>query len=289
MTSSEWQAFCTFRNDFKAICQTWMQQCGYVYAAPTEASSPQFCAQPIQPWMQTTPSCDQTAQHHIVSGSTTGMPLHLLQAEAAKADGTPSYPVETPIVYNHSLDEVQAADDIKLIIISDNPGKNEQLHTNQRYLVGQAGKVAEGFFRKNPDLGIDFRQNVIILNKTPVHTAKTKELKFVLDNAGTSFCALFEETQRWLAARTATLQQALQCPLWLVGYGELRKKSLFTPYAEELKRQYNSNAEAPVFVFQHFSMNCFAIDLKKQSDPTVSIAENLQTIGLRHRHEVLGW
>ena len=110
MTLSEWQVLSLFRDDFKAACKDWLYRCGYTYSAPAES-------QPALPYL---------------NNSTEGTPLHLLQQEAAKADGTPFYPVETPIVYNHSLDEVQEADHIKLIIISDNPGKNEQLHINQR-------------------------------------------------------------------------------------------------------------------------------------------------------------
>ena len=267
MTDTEWRTFTAFRTNFKAACQHWLAQCGYAYAAPDE---PLSCVQ-------------KTAeQGHAAQ-------LHLLQQAAAEANKTPAYPHETPIVYNHSLDEVQASDAIKLIIISDNPGKNEQLHKNQRYLVGQAGKVAENFFLRNPELGIDFRRDVIILNKTPVHTAKTKELDFVLRHGDEQFSRLFEETQVWLAAHTAALQKALDCPLWLIGYGELRKKALFTAYADELQRQYGGDPYAPVFVFQHFSMNCFAIDLKKQYDTGLSLAENLRTLGLRRRKEILGW
>ncbi|UTC49699.1 hypothetical protein [Treponema sp. OMZ 855] len=264
MTDREWQAFSVFRTGFKAVCRQWLTRCDYEYSAPDE----------------TTSSVERSANRGK---------LHLLQQAAAADNKTPAYPQETPIVYNHSLDEVQASDRIKLIIISDNPGKNEQLHKNQRYLIGQAGKVAEGFFRRNPELAIDFRREVIILNKTPVHTAKTKELNYLLKHGGEQFRNLFEETQEWLAANTAALQRVLGCPLWLVGYGELRKKSLFTAYAEELRRQYGGKSEAPVYVFQHFSMNCFAIDFKKLSDAHTSTAENLRAIGLLHRKEVLGW
>jgi len=264
MTHNEWKAFSAFRTDFKTMCRQWLRQCGYEYSAPDEAAS--------------------AVQRSAEAGQ-----LHLLQQTAAVENSTPAYSQETPIVYSHSLDEVQASDTIKLIIISDNPGKNEQLHKNQRYLIGQAGKVAEGFFRRNPELAIDFRREVIILNKTPVHTAKTKELNYLLKYGGEQFRSLFEETQEWLAAHTAALQRVLGCPLWLVGYGELRKKSLFTVYAEELRRQYGEKSDAPVYVFQHFSMNCFAIDFKKLSDEYKSTEENLRTIGLLHRKEVLGW
>ena len=264
MTDSNWQAFSAFRRDFNAAYRQWLNRCGYEYSAPGDG----------------VPSTQQSAG--------LGM-LHLLQRAAAAENKTPAYQQETPIVYNHSLDEVQASDTIKLIIISDNPGKNEQLHKNQRYLVGQAGKVAEGFFRRHPELAIDFRREVIILNKTPVHTAKTKELNYLIKHGGEQFCCLFEETQKWLASHTAALQRALGCPLWLVGYGELRKKSLFTAYAEELRLQYGGKPAAPVYVFQHFSMNCFAIDFKKLSDAHKSTEENLREIGLLHRKEILGW
>ena len=264
MTDTEWQAFALFKADFKADCVRWLAQCGYEYTAP---EVPMPCAQ------------KPTARGK----------LHLLQEAAAAENKTAAYPHETPIVYNHSLDEIRPSDRIKLIIISDNPGKNEQLHRNQRYLVGQAGKVAESFFRRNSELAVDFRREVIILNKTPVHTAKTKELGYLLKHGGEPFRRLFEETQIRLASQTAALQKAIGCPLWLVGYGELRKKSLFTPYAEELQRQYCGMSDPPVFVFQHFSMNCFSIDLKKRSDEHKTVAENLRAVGLLHRKEILGW
>lgn len=268
MTKSQWQAFSDFRTSFKHECVYWSAQCGYAYAAPDE----------VYTCVEKSPA----GKGH----------LHLLQQQAAVENKTPAYPIETPIVYNHSLDEITEGDSVKLIIISDNPGKNEQLHKNQRYLVGQAGKVAEGFFRRNPELGIDFRRNVIILNKTPVHTAKTKELGFVLNRSDEQFRNLFNETQVWLAGRTAALQKSLGCPLWLVGYGELRKKSFFTAYAEELYRQYRDNVQSetvPIFVFQHFSMNCFSIDLKRHWNEEKNLAENLRAIGLLHRREILGW
>jgi len=102
-----------------------------------------------------------------------------LQRQAALQTKTPEYPFETSVVYNRALDELTPEDEIKLIVIGDNPGKDEQLAKNNKYLVGQAGKIAEGYFRKNPELGVDFRKNVIILNKTPIHSAKTLQLNTI--------------------------------------------------------------------------------------------------------------
>lgn len=191
--------------------------------------------------------------------------LEPLQKAAASKD-TPEYPVETGVVYNHALDEVTMDTDIKLIVIGDNPGKDEQLQRNQRYLVGQAGKIAAGFFSRNPELAIDFRKNTIILNKTPVHTAKTAHLRYLLKNGGTEITHLIQESQLWMAQKTAQLHQVLcwapgsggknasgknasgdekncgsswcGCQLWLVGYAELKGRGLFLDYRNQLAQSY---------------------------------------------------
>jgi hypothetical protein len=255
MTKNQWKDFCFFRDRFREQCRIWSEQ----------------------------------AQGTVTDGW-----LETLQKKAAEDDRNPDYPLENPVVYNRSLDDIREGDTIKLIVVGDNPGKNEQLECNQRYLVGQAGKLGDGFFRKNPELGIDFRKNVIILNKTPIHSAKTKQLSYILKNGGERFSSLFIETQRWMAAETAALQRALGCDLWLVGYGELRPGTLFSIYAAELEKQYLSEATAfrginAVRVYQHFSMNRFSIDLADHYLKNLSLEDNLKAVGFYHRNEILGW
>ena len=215
-----------------------------------------------------------------------------LQRQAALAAGTPEYPFETTVVYNRSLDEITPQDQIKLIVIGDNPGKDEQLAKNNRYLVGQAGKIAEGYFRKNPELGVDFRKNVIILNKTPVHSAKTAQLKTIIKQGGPEIAKLIQESQIWMAERTAALHAALGTELWLVGYSELKDKGVFGLYRDTLKAALSKDSKAwnRVYVFQHFSMNRFTIDLsdyvkaaKKEKAPLES---NIHELGLLHRDEI---
>jgi hypothetical protein len=254
MTTSQWEAFSAFRDKFRSQCEIWSTLAG----------------NPSAGW------------------------LAVLQKEAADADGNPEYPLETPVVYNHTLDEITEKDDIKLIIVGDNPGKDEQLAENRRYLVGQAGKLGDGFFRKNPELGIDFRKNVIILNKTPIHTGKTKQLAYIQKKGGERFACLFSETQVWMARETACLQKNLGCGLWLVGYGELRPTGLFYAYAKELEAQYCSDENdfrgySAVRVYQHFSMNRFTIDLQERYVKKLSLDENLRALGFAHRTEILGW
>ncbi len=229
---------------------------------------------------------ERCAQWERDSGGSAGW-LAELERNAAVADSNPEYPLENPIVYNRALDGVSPDDRIALIVVGDNPGKDEQLGRNRRYLVGQAGKLGEGFFRKNPSLAVDFRKNVIILNKTPIHTAKTKQLAHALKNGGDRFRALFEESQRWMAIETVALRAALDCGLWLVGYGELKKGGLFSAYAEELARA--GSAGDAIRLYQHFSMNRFSIDLRERYDESASLAENLSRVGVLHRREILGW
>ena len=211
------------------------------------------------------------------------------------------YELQTPIVYNTALDEITKNDDIKLIVIGDNPGKDEQLLKNQKYLVGQAGKLGNSFFKNHDELGIDFRKNVIILNKTPIHSAKTNQLKKFATFGGKEIENLIKETQIWMAQETAKLHQKLlqgsenkDFPqLWLVGYSELKEKGIFTDYKNELKKQYQTSEEAKnawdnVFVYQHFSMNRFSIDLKEFSteNKNLDLKTQLKTLGKKHKDEI---
>lgn len=214
------------------------------------------------------------------------MPLQ----KAALMGKTPEYPLETPVVYNRALDEITPEDDIRLLVIGDNPGKDEQLSKNNKYLVGQAGKIGAGFFARNPELGIDFRKNVIILNKTPVHSAKTAQLNYIRKNGGAEIRRLIEESQIWMAEHTAALLNALEtAELWLVGYSELKDKGIFTSYKNALRSACrNDRVWERVFVFQHFSMNRFTIDLDafRRKNSSLSLMQSIHALGTLHKEEL---
>lgn len=227
--------------------------------------------------------------------------LQELQKEAVIADKTPLYSLETPVVYNKDLDLITKDSQIKLIVIGDNPGKDEQLLKNNRYLVGQAGKIADGFFKKNPELKIDFRKNVIILNKTPVHSAKTVQLKRIMQNKDAA--ELILESQIWMAEKTvnflsdynnAASSKDDMLELWLVGYSELKEKGIFIPYKNKMEECLKQNGFwKKVYVFQHFSMNRFSIDLNefiiKNSSENCELMENIHKIGEKHRQEIFNF
>ena len=241
---------------------------------------------------------DEFRSYCVGAASSFGEVLRPLQVSARLKD-TPEYPLETPVVYNTALDEITEESDIRLIVIGDNPGKDEQRAQNQKYLVGQSGKIAAGFFAKNAEFHTDFRKNAIILNKTPVHTAKTNHLKFLLKNGTAEIKKLISDSQIYMAQKTARLHidlceaakgGGIAPELWLVGYAELKGKGLFLEYRDELKNAYELATAAweKVFVFQHFSMNRFLIDLNGfcTEHADLGIVEAAHELGTIHKKEI---
>lgn len=194
---------------------------------------------------------------------------------------------EIKTVYNASLDEITKDSEIKLILVGDNPGKREL--EQGRYLVGPSGKIAARFFRENPSLGIDFYKNVIILNKTPIHTPRTIQLRELLKTGDASLAATYEKSQKQMAHILLEFQEALSVPVYITGYSEMKKRGLFETYTKEIKKIYGSKPDMlkNLFIFRHFSMNQFTIDLKKQALPGESVKKSLNRIGSSYRQRIL--
>ncbi len=205
---------------------------------------------------------------------------YLLEAQekVRVKQGYEDYRVETSVVYNRALDDIGPETEIKVILVADNPGKKEQLAANNRYLVGQSGKLAEGWFRDQ--LGMDFRREVLILNKTPVHTPKTAELATLAKSSGLHrprLESLLAGSQSAMADLAWRLYRALrgsgESPtswpvLWVSGVGELRKGGLFEIYRDEMTRRLakaEPEERSGVWAFNHFSMNQFAIEIKRKA------------------------
>jgi hypothetical protein len=229
----------------------------------------------------------------------TGRSLPKLKSIQQKlADGrsgkNAAYVVETPVVYNGALEEITKGDDVKLILVADNPGRREQAAENRRYLIGQSGKIAENFFRRNPDVGIELRENALVLNKTPIHSPRTVELRELcrLDakTGGRSLAGVLEESQRTMASLLAEFHTALEVQVWIIGYSEMRKGGIFETYTEALKNLYadKDQMREQLFFFRHFSMNQFTVDLNRQALPGETISESLMRIGAAYRKRILG-
>jgi hypothetical protein len=172
-----------------------------------------------------------------------------------------------------------------LILVADNPGYREQMAINQQYLVGPSGKLAERFFRDS--LGIDFRANVVVLNKTPIHTARTAELRELARSGGPAISAAIAHSQRDMATLIASMSLALiEAPVWIIGYSEMKKGGIFEVFTETL-RSVPGLSERVLF-FRHFSMNQFAIDLKQNAISGEPVTETLGRMGAAYRKRILG-
>ena len=221
-----------------------------------------------------------------------------LQDELRIALGYDDYSIETPIVYNRALDDFGPTDEPAFIIVADNPGKNEQKKEQNRYLVGQSGKLAKGWFAA--ELGLDFQKTCLIINKTPIHTPKTAEIALLKKLAwqrsprlGNELDAVLNESQIWMAGFARRLHEVIGCVLWISGYGELRPRKLFRPWADETTRLYADalpSLREKVWVFRHFSMNQFSIEYSRSTSRAgASPLERLEIIGKARREEILGW
>jgi hypothetical protein len=234
----------------------------------------------------------------------------------------PAYRVETPIVYNRALDGIGPGDDIRLILVADNPGRREQAAENRYYLAGPSGKLAEKFFRDRPSLGIDFRKHVIILNKTPIHTPRTAELRELGRLGGAHITAALAGSQLAMAELMAEFHAALApIPVWIIGYSEMRRGGIFETFTRALgtlcdppdlkQLQTPSGSPRPkartgkrgagmgssanqarlmkdrLFLYRHFSMNQFTIDLHRQAAPGEDIKKALDRIGRAYREAIL--
>ncbi|MDR2796528.1 MAG: hypothetical protein LBB47_07455 [Spirochaetaceae bacterium] len=215
--------------------------------------------------------------------------LQVFQQRLVDERNGPRYNVDTPVVYNTALDDVDEASDIRLILVGDNPGRREQAAENRRYLVGPSGKIAEGFFKKESSLHIDFRKNVIILNKTPVHTPRTADLKELCSLGGEEARRIIEDSQVKMANLLADFFHALRVPVWVTGYSEMRRRGVFERYTAALRDLAGCGSldTENLFIYRHFSMNQFTIDLRQKMPPGKSVAETLRVIGAAYREKTL--
>ncbi|GHV21732.1 hypothetical protein FACS189494_07540 [Spirochaetia bacterium] len=209
-----------------------------------------------------------------------------LQQFVDNRDG-PKYKIINPVVYNTVLDEININSDVKLILVGDNPGRKEQ--ETGRYLVGPSGKIAENFFKAEKSLHTDFRKNVVILNKTPVHTPRTADLKKINQSKNVVFDEVIKESQVKMARLLCGFCTLLNVPVWITGYSEMKKNGIFETYTESLKKILINESlnKTQVFLFRHFSMNQFTIDLNKQKRENETTAKALERIGTGYRIKYL--
>jgi hypothetical protein len=221
--------------------------------------------------------------------------LQKCQQALVDADYGGKYRVERPVVYNSTLDTITEQDTITIILVGDNPGRREQ--ETGHYLIGPSGKLAENFFRAHPALGVDFRKNTLILNKTPIHTPRTADLKklpqvYRRDHPGTDgeeIAQAIRQSQLEMVSLARRFHAALRpVQIWIAGYSEMRKNGIFSAYTQAL---FDALPHEDLYFYRHFSMNQFSIDYNRKAAgyaaPNAACeGEILRSIGIHYRERI---
>lgn len=126
---------------------------------------------------------------------------------------------ETPFecVFNNQLLEDNIFEqEIKGIIVMDNPGQEEKLQC--KYLVGTAGKA---FNKVLNSIGL-IRKNVLVLNKSSITTPATNDLNSIYEDEKTKQIFLKEQKETFETIKKISLE--LKIPLMIHGYASYLKK-----------------------------------------------------------------
>ncbi len=175
-------------------------------------------------------------------------------------------------VYNKKLDALSQSDNIKYIWVTDNPGLNEAME--EKYAVGSSGKGAKNFM-VGSGLVEDYDKEVIVLNKTFLHTRVTRDL-----NKLKNFKDIIIENQNYMAKLTIKLVKVFNCPLWILGISNLDK--IFFSYASTLMRDLDLDN---TYLYYHFSQGQFkkAYNKKIKELPNLNPKEICELIGEENR------
>lgn len=192
-----------------------------------------------------------------------------------KIEELEGYEITDSFIYNKKLDEITKDDNIKYIWIQDNPGYNEMLQS--RYAVGASGKAGQNFM-KNSGLISDFDKEVIVLNKSPVHTKVTAVLSKLKNRE------IQDESQKYMAELIFGMHSIFKCDLWILGISNLN--GIFRTFTENMENLYkNSSLNKKMFLYYHFSQGQFkkAYNSKESELGNSNKDEILESIGIENR------
>lgn len=188
-----------------------------------------------------------------------------------------TYDFPFAFVYNKKLDEITIGDNIKYIWVTDNPGLNEAIE--EKYAVGSSGKGAQNFM-VGSGMVEEYDKEVIVLNKSFLHTRVTNDLKKLK-----KYQNIIEETQIYMATLTIALLNIFKCPLWILGISSLNK--IFSKYSSTL---LNSNINIDnTYLFYHFSQGQFkkAFNKKELEFKNSSPKDICELIGIENRKRLI--
>ncbi len=190
-----------------------------------------------------------------------------------------SYEMLNPLVYNEKFDDVTKDFNIKYIWVTDNPGVKEC--QQKRYGVGSSGSAGKNFM-ESYGLVEDFDREVLILNKSPIHTRVTADLAKLK-----SMGPVYGDCQKLMAKLCFDLHSILDCELWILGTSNLDK--IFNPFKTEFNNFYKAGLLVnKVFLYNHFSQGQFkkAYNIYNKENPDLSPNELCRLIGAENRNKL---
>ena len=178
-------------------------------------------------------------------------------------------------VYNEKLDYLRKNDSIKYIWVTDNPGFNESIQN--KYAVGISGKTGKNFMEENGFVK-EFDREVIVLNKSFVHTKVTRELSKFGD-----YGDLSEDIQNFMGNLACDFQRLFRCEMWILGTSNLNK--IFRVFRENVKKNGDINN---MYFYYHFSQGQFkkAYNKKKSEIIDRNPKEICKIIGIENRNKL---
>ncbi|MBN1648729.1 MAG: hypothetical protein JW874_11915 [Spirochaetales bacterium] len=204
------------------------------------------------------------------------------------------YELVRTIVYNSQFDTIIPSE-IKLILVGDNPGMEEQ--KQNAYLVGKSGKMAAGFF--GSAYGYEFYRNVLILNKTPLHTKSTVQLAEIRKK----YPDLVRNSQEYMARLIYSVASLLEVPVFITGFAGCRDTNgKWLPagrngqppavqtavwFFREIRSLFAGRPDL-LFLFKHFSYGNFSRDLQPLLKKGIPVQDAVRRIGSSYASELLG-
>lgn len=161
------------------------------------------------------------------------------------------------VVFNSDWDNLKA-EKIKYILIADNPGQIEK--EKGRYLVGPAGLSTRVYFERA--FVTDFKDEVLVLNKTPIYTKITNDLLSVPKEVN-------EKCQSLTVEMLIELVKLLHVPVIIMGYSngltkinkeqklKLKSSNVLYVFFLDFLKAIQTQKISEFFIISHFSRDSF--------------------------------
>ncbi|MCK5677613.1 MAG: hypothetical protein KAH72_03980 [Flavobacteriaceae bacterium] len=194
---------------------------------------------------------------------------------------------EIDIIFNKHLENINF-EDVKYILIGDNPGKDEK--EQNEYLIGDSGIVIRLFFENF--LVKNFDKEVLVLNKTPIATNTTDDLKNIKAKK------ILKKSQLYIADLIYEISKINDMKIIIMGISSCRnrkgkwnlqsksKTAYFCSFFKQIQYKFQKDEDkSKLFFIKHFSRNQFFKDFKinnYRNRPRKTFFE----IGERYRDEL---